>query len=304
MSTIASRTFNYAMAHAILSGEVRGPEDFARKKRALEAQIEPSFGPISAADLARFDGLEAGSWRARDRRDPKAREVAARLLVEATALLGFDDPKALGRSLLGGLKDALYEAVPLPGGRTVRLLDVNDDIQSTDYSCGPTALKSVLRYFGHEVAEVDLIEELGTTPEAGTPPEAIAAAAARRGLSAEVKVGMTIEDLERAVYPVAPGEYPVPVIIDIQAWREDRDVEWAKRWEDGHYVVVIGLDDRFVYFEDPSLEGSQGKIPRGELLRRWHDYEGESPERGKKYIRSGILIRGQEPKTPRITRIE
>ena len=48
---------------------------------------------------------------------------------------------------------------------------------------------------------------------------------------------------------------------------------WEARWEDGHYVVAVGLDDRNLYVMDPSVRGSYGFIPRAELLRRWHDFE-------------------------------
>jgi uncharacterized protein len=115
---------------------------------------------------------------------------------------------------------------------------------------------------------------------------------------------MTLDELEAAIYPRSAHDHPIPVIVDIQAWREDRDTAWPDRWDDGHYVVVIGMDERNVYFEDPSLEGQQGRIPRKEFVDRWRDYEGETPETGRKYIRSGILISGKEPRPPAIARIE
>lgn len=41
----------------------------------------------------------------------------------------------------------------------------------------------------------------------------------------------------------------IPVIILIQAWREDDDLSpWADDWDDGHYVVVIGYDAKYFYF--------------------------------------------------------
>jgi predicted double-glycine peptidase len=78
---------------------------------------------------------------------------------------------------------------------------------------------------------------------------------------------MTMEELEKLV-----GE-GIPVIVDGQAWRDDKDKEkpWTDVWESGHYMVVIGFDKENVYFEDPSLFGSRGVMTREEFNDRWHD---------------------------------
>jgi predicted double-glycine peptidase len=48
----------------------------------------------------------------------------------------------------------------------------------------------------------------------------------------------------------------------IQAWRkkEKLDKEWVDIWDNGHYVVVIGVDAKYIYFEDPSTLGGIGYI--------------------------------------------
>jgi hypothetical protein len=44
-----------------------------------------------------------------------------------------------------------------------------------------------------------------------------------------------------------------PPMVCLQAWSEDSDgLTWRERWEDGHYVVVIGYDNENLYFMDPS----------------------------------------------------
>lgn len=56
----------------------------------------------------------------------------------------------------------------------------------------------------------------------------------------------------------------IPVIVLIQAWLDDyeEDIDWNNIWEDGHYVVAIGSDDKYIYFEDPSILGGIGYIPK------------------------------------------
>lgn len=65
---------------------------------------------------------------------------------------------------------------------------------------------------------------------------------------------MTMYDLEVFV------NRGVPVIVLIQAWRgeEDREKRWDEIWEDGHYVVAVGVDEKYVYFEEPSILGGIG----------------------------------------------
>lgn len=64
------------------------------------------------------------------------------------------------------------------------------------------------------------------------------------GLNAEHHFNMTMNDLEIFV------NRGVPVIVLIQAWREEKDFDkkWIDLWDDGHYVVVIGVDEKYVYF--------------------------------------------------------
>lgn len=166
-----------------------------------------------------------------------------------------------------------------------QLLPVPDTRQSVTYSCGAAALQAVLMYYGEEFIESELMQKLGTTDN-GTNPRDIVRVARAEGFNAELRENLTIADLEASV---ARG---VPVIIAAQAWREDKDTPWKDRWEDGHYMVVIGTDQDNVYFEDPSILGSKGKIPRQEFMDRWHDVD-EKP-----YIQSGIFISGKTPAPP------
>jgi predicted double-glycine peptidase len=139
------------------------------------------------------------------------------------------------------------------------------------------------------------MQELNSSYETGTLPESIVRVAQAHGLKADMQSNLTLTDLEQF------NANGTPVIIACQAWRdpEEENQSWDNLWDDGHYMVVIGLDKDNVYFEDPSLLGSRGYIPRQELLSRWHDYEGTStlgPD-STVYYHLGIIIRGSEPAT-------
>jgi uncharacterized protein len=170
---------------------------------------------------------------------------------------------------------------------------IPDVRQSTSYSCGSAALQAVLQYYGVETREDHLMRELKTNPDAGTHPADIIRVAKQYGLTAALREGLKIEDLKAAL------DRGVPIIVAIQAWRDElkSGVSWAGVWEDGHYVIVLGLDAANVYVEDPSLLGCRGIIPRAEFQDRWHDYEGRPPfdPSDRAYLQMGIFIEGRAP---------
>ena len=171
------------------------------------------------------------------------------------------------------------------------LSSVPDVRQSTGYTCGAAALQAVLAYWGTEEREDRLAARLLSTPDAGTHPLDILRVAREFGLSADLREGLDLADLEAAL---AAG---TTVIVDLQAWRDRTDLPWAETWDDGHYMVLLGMDGASLYFEDPSLLGSRGTIPRAEFVDRWHDYEGEPPldPTDRKYVHMAIFLRGSRP---------
>ncbi len=52
-----------------------------------------------------------------------------------------------------------------------------------------------------------------------------------------------------------------PVILLMQAW-SDPIVDYTNNFDDGHFVVAIGYDLNYIYFEDPWILGSIAYIPR------------------------------------------
>jgi len=173
----------------------------------------------------------------------------------------------------------------LPDSRFASVPDVR---QSTGYTCGAAALQAVLAYWGTEEREDRLARRLHSTPEAGTHPLDILRVAREFGLTADLHEGLDLADLEGAL---ADG---ATVIVDLQAWRDRTDIPWTDTWDDGHYMVLLAMDAANLYFEDPSLLGSRGVIPRAEFVDRWHDYEGEPPldPSDRKFVHMAIFLRG------------
>jgi uncharacterized protein len=177
------------------------------------------------------------------------------------------------------------------GTMNLALFSMPDTRQSTEYSCGAAALQAVLGYWGRDIGEEDLREMLNTNEESGTYPDDIIRVAAALGLQAEYKESMTLADLEKNV---AQG---VPVMVDCQAWRSvsQYSESWADTWGNGHWLVVIGIDEKNVTLEDPYLLGDRGFMPREEFEARWHNSRGLDETDTVKQIHMGIAVRGDVP---------
>ncbi|MCX5795764.1 MAG: C39 family peptidase [Elusimicrobia bacterium] len=161
--------------------------------------------------------------------------------------------------------------------------------QATNYSCGAAALLGVLRYWrAYDGSETSLYPLLATTPEEGTHPARLVAGARHFGLKAEMREGLSWDDLTEAL------KRRETVILDIEAWPENDPTpdDWSDNWEDGHYVVLVGMDRDFLYLMDPSTHLGYGYIPSAELAGRWHDYETEQGKR-REYRRMAVFISGK-----------
>ena len=176
---------------------------------------------------------------------------------------------------------------------------LNRSRQITDYSCGASALRAVLGYWGREVDEAQLMELLHTNSEIGTNPEDIASGARSLGFDAEVIENLTLDQVERFT---ADGN---PVIALAQVWRSDRDADRPveDEWDSGHYVVVLGVDRDYVYFQDPFIHMSKAFVPRKTFEDHWHQIMGGDRERNPKLIHLGIIVRGQRRAKPKVDRV-
>jgi len=163
--------------------------------------------------------------------------------------------------------------------------------QATGYSCGACSMQAVLRYWrGFQGQESQLYERLGTTPKDGTAPEKLVEVAQSFGLQARMQQGCTLEDLQKAL---ALGS---TVILNLQAWRDavPQPKAWQDTWEEGHYVVLVGMDGHWLYTMDPSVSGAYAYLGRAEFLDRWHDFEDRTGTRHE-YRHLAVFIQGSRP---------
>jgi len=154
--------------------------------------------------------------------------------------------------------------------------------QATNYQCGPAALQSAMAALGVDIKQDELAAVARTSKTTGTTPRMLAKAAIKFGVPAKVVSRMEIADLKSF------SEKGIPVIVLYQAWR-DRGrpkTDWKDDWDDGHYSVVIDVDEENIYLEDPGMHGRREKIPHQEFLDRWHDVDPD----GKRWYNTGIII--------------
>jgi len=200
-----------------------------------------------------------------------------------------------GRTVAGLLVVVLLSLGAAVGGRALRpsesprLLPVPLISQARPWSCGAASLMAALVYFGvFDQAESVLDADLRVTPEDGTSVPSIVGEARRFGLKAEAHTELTLDELGRDVSRGAV------VIVAIQAWPTDRIADWRTDWEDGHYVVVVGLSNDRVYVMDPSVRTGYAYLSRNDFLTRWHDYDFDG-DRRVAWNRLGIIIEGGTP---------
>jgi len=140
--------------------------------------------------------------------------------------------------------------------------------------CGPASLKMVFDYYGIEKSELELAKLAGTTDDLGTDDQGIKKAAEELGFKVEIKNNSTFKDIQGWL------DKKVPVIVNWftrgRADYEDSEVA------DGHYSVVVRLDQEFIYIQDPEI-GKLRKIEKEDFMKVWFDFTGE-------YIKSDELI--------------
>ncbi len=133
--------------------------------------------------------------------------------------------------------------------------------------CGPACLKMVLDYWGIHRTEKEIADLRQIPSDTNTSDEEIKKIAESFGMKVEIKSQSGFEDIFYWI------DKKVPVIVDwFTRGRSDySDSEVA----DGHYSVVVGLDDSFIYLQDPEI-GSLRTLKRVDFMKVWFDFTGET----------------------------
>lgn len=155
--------------------------------------------------------------------------------------------------------------------------------QARSFTCGVSALQSVLAYYGEEIREDDLAKKLKSNYSEGTAYRNIAKYAESRGFHVDIHKDMTLADLKGII------DRKLPVIVLLQAWA-GRPIDYRDAWTEGHYVVATGYDTKNIYFMDPSTLGNFAYIPEAEFVDRWHDTDGK-----EKLTHFGMVVTKDKP---------
>lgn len=154
--------------------------------------------------------------------------------------------------------------------------------QSTDYTCGPAALRGALAAFGIGVDEDELSAQAQTSASGGTSVHGLKAAAEQNGLVATVVDGMSTDEL---VQHLADGHV---VLACIQAGDDVDD------HDSSHWVVPCAVTDlndvTVVEAMDPSVEGARSVAAVREWEARWH-----CVDMGERVEGLALVLEGDEP---------
>jgi len=147
--------------------------------------------------------------------------------------------------------------------------------------CGPATLKMIFDYYGIEKSEQEIAKLCGTTEDLGTDDKGIKKVAESLGFNVEIKNNSTFEDIQKWL------DKKVPVIVNwFTRGRADYD---DSEVADGHYSVVAGLDDEFIYIQDPEI-GKLRKVEREDFMKVWFDFIGKYIDPNELIIRQLIAI--------------
>jgi uncharacterized protein len=146
-----------------------------------------------------------------------------------------------------------------------------------------------LSYWGEDVDEEELMKVLHTTSEEGTYPEDIVRGARALGFEAEARDKLTLDEVEQFT---ANGD---PMIALAQVWRSESNSPSAvsEDWDSSHYIVVLGVDRDYVYFQDPYARMSKAFVPRKMFVEHWHQVMGGDQKKNPKLMQLGIFVRGK-----------
>ena len=152
---------------------------------------------------------------------------------------------------------------------TIIIDNVKPRKQNTNYTCGPGSLRTIFHFYGYDIPEKDLIFT-GEIEEDGTSHQQMRKIARTYKFKFYSKSDATLDDLKFWL------KRDCPVIVDYQ------DYDYGKLdGHSGHYAVVYGIDDHFVYISDPAnYEDGDGKkfannkkMEIENFMKRWFDLD-------------------------------
>lgn len=132
--------------------------------------------------------------------------------------------------------------------------------QTEDYTCGPAAVMSLMRYYGlledkqlTKKTELNIAKEMGTTKELGSSPQQMANWLKNNGFNVKTGLNGTLTLLQKNL------SKHIPTLVE---W-----IDWG-----GHWVIVTGYQaarkkskqaQGLIFFADPSARYNNENTPHG-----------------------------------------
>lgn len=162
------------------------------------------------------------------------------------------------------------------------MLEVKPFQEKLYYSyCGPATLKILFSYYGIDKTEKELAKISGWNKVLGIDDRGMKKAAEKLGFKVEIKNNSSYKDIQSWL------KKGVPVIVN---WfTRGRSDYPESETADGHYSVVAGLDNKFIYLQDPEV-GKMRKIKRYDFMRVWFDFKGDYIKPNELIVRQIIVI--------------
>lgn len=130
--------------------------------------------------------------------------------------------------------------------------------QQTDHTCGPASIKAVMAYYGVAASEEALAKLVHCSRAIGTDFPPMQEGLKTLGWESRLRKNATLGDLIESL------KNKIPPLVVIQGWGN------AEGWANGHYVVVVGIDDERVVVMDPLFKEDFQTWPISDFLTRWH----------------------------------
>jgi len=129
--------------------------------------------------------------------------------------------------------------------------------------CGPAVIKMVLDFYGIQKSEAEVAILSGKDDSLGISDEDIKRTLEGQGLNVEIKNFASFEDIQKAL------DKKAPVIVD---WMTRGRADYGEdKMVDGHYSVVVGLDEENIYLQDPEVSRIR-KFLKDDFIRVWFDF--------------------------------
>ncbi len=256
----------------------------------LRRRLPEALVTVNASDYVSVHGHVCAAHSVNTVKRISARAPA--LVQETNAHLFLSDDGLPDVGKINHLRRAFAESLAqtiasLQETQKVSMIDLHIGKQTYDYDCGAQALQNVMTYYGIDAQGDELMDQLGTSAEAGTPPEAMIRVAQSYGFQVKSGANWSLNSVKQYV------DSGTPVIVLVQAWAERYMTldDWRRDWDDGHYAIIIGLNKDVLLFEDPATIRRTWLRER-EFLARWHDMDATT---GEKYEHFGMVLLGKEP---------